>query len=458
MALADLVQAFVRKLDIESTEFGAIQSSASLDCNNLSELAISLRSNGIPVQELTLDTLPDSPAIGKHGGQFALFCRKKGDNVTATLASGEELGLHSEDVQLESIVCVPPIGQKFKIRQVQQPDSHDHEIALFYSATNASRELAHEQLIPDLEALRAYSSNHAKKMLFVDSVGLIPEEVVHRFGLHDADGFRKALSSIRNETSGLRKGHATYNDRCPLWNQTYVFLAEHQIEGVTEELPFKLWKQITHFDRQHLAQQALSHFVSGQIEEASELMARYLSGFHDLNCARRNEFLAQQLIELLDASSDPVVLIILREIGHYGSLEALLTQYPKTTKILGYGKFTNLIGPSSYSNFGVQISESHRRLTALRYCLKSLVAPIIASGLSYYDMAARLADTSIENLCEETVDNLLKDLHHPTRVFLRSTPHDQDIQYQLLYLLRDRGIMPSALVPDPAEDLIEEVR
>lgn len=456
MALADLVQAFVRKLDIQSTKSRAIQSSASLDCDDLSELAISLRADGIPVQELVLDTLPDSPTIGKHGGQFALFCRKSADNVATTLADGEELGLHSEDVQLESVVCVPPIGQKFKIRQVHQAASHNHEIALFYAATNASKDLAHKQLIPDLETLREYSNKHAKKMLFVDSVGLIPEEVVHRFGLHDADAFRKALSSIKSETSGLRKGHAAYNAHCPLWNEAYVFLAEHQIEGLTEELPFKLWKQITHFDEQRLAQQALSHFVSGQIQEASELMARYLSEFHDLNCTRRNEFLVEQLTDFLDASSDPVMLIILREIGHYGSLETLLTQYPKTTKILGHGKFSNLIGPSSYSNFGVQISESHRRLSALRYCLKSLVAPIIASGASYYEMAARLAETGIDNLCEETVENLIRDLHHPARVFLRSTPHDQAIESQLLYLLRDRGIVPAALVPDPAEDLIEE--
>ena len=362
-----------------------------------------------------------------------------------------------DTIKTEPIVTIPPVGVTFRISEHRLEREHDHKIAVFYAATNAEAELAKEQVIPDLSELVKQARRENREIVFLDAVGLIPEEVIAQFGLHDdVAAFSRALDAIKRDLDRLQKGQQIYEARSPLWREVYNFLAEERIRAVAEEIPFNLMKSIQEFDKKGLAQRALSHFVAGQIDEAAKIMSDYLKRFHELNCIMRNKHFMRQIRQLLRGSSHPLTLIVLREIGHYGTLELSSPglYVSISIKVVGHERFSELIELPSYVNFGVELTEETRQIDALRYCLKTLVASRIAGGLSFNELAARLGKSEIGQLSRETIDEVITALHYPARVFLRSTPHDQQIQDQLLYLLVERRILSRDLIPDPAESVL----
>lgn len=462
MAMHDLVRQFARDLPLptptvkETLELNESWSS----CSTIVKLAGALRAVGLPVQAISMEEPPaEYPFFGLLGDRYALLYRKGGKQITAFTAEDEEIILEMNIVQDKPIVTIPPVGTTFRIndriskRQLKKSD--DHEIVVFYAATNADAELAKEQVIPDLAELIKKSRREKKELVFIDAVGLIPEEVIHQFGLHnEVAAFFRVLDAIKRDLAGLRDGRRIYEARSPLWKEVYDFLAKERIRAVAEEIPQSLMKTVHEFDKKELAQRALSHFIAGQVDEAAKIMANYLRQFHELNCIIRNKYFVKQIMRLLRGSNRPLILFVLREIGHYGAIESNFPQRCMSTKIIGHEKFSELIGVPSYVNFGVDVTEETRQIDALRYCLKTLIASRIAGGLSFNEVAARLGESEVNHLSRETIDEVITALHHPARVFLRSTPHNQQIQDQLLYILVERRLIPRSLLPDPAESVL----
>ena len=461
MAMRDLVHQFVSELALPMPLPEVMPRWDELWPSHatIGELARSLRASGLPAQVISIEKLPNYPFFSRFGDQYALFSLHGEKGVKALTPDGEEVTISADTIKAEPIVTIPPVGTTFRIGEYQPVKDHDHDIAVFYAATNAEAELAKEQVIPDLSEIVKKARRTKKEIVFVDAVGLIPEEVIHRFGLHDdVAAFARALDAIKRDLARLQEGQQIYEARSPLWKEVYDFLAKERIRAVAEEIPQSLMEAIHEFDKRGLAQRALSHLIVGQIDEAAEVMSQYLMEFHQLNCTIRNQHFAQHLRGILDKSSSPLTLIVLREIGHYGSIEANFQQHHISTKIVGHEKFTELIGLPSYVNFGVELTQEARQIDALRYCLKTLIASRIAGGLSFNELAARLGESAIDHLSRATLTDLITALHHPARVFLRSTPHDQPIQDQLLYLLAERSIIPWKLIPDPAVSVLSALK
>ena len=461
MTMHELVHQFVRELafPMPPTEVMPRLDKLRPSHGAIGALASSLRAAGLPVQGISIEEFPNYPFFSRFGDRYALFSPYGEKEIKALTPDGEEVTIRANTIKSEPIVTIPPVGKPFRVNESQPKQTHGHEIAVFYAATNAEAELAREQVIPDLIKIVKKSQREKKEIVFVDAVGLIPEEVIAQFGLHDdRAAFAKALDAIRRDLAGLQEGRRIYEARSPLWKEVYDFLAEERIRAVVEEIPQSLMKTIHEFDKKGLAQRALSHFIAGQIDEAAKIMSDYLKRFHELNCTIRNKHFVRQIRQLLQRSSHPLALIVLREIGHYGTLESSFPRFHVSTKIVGHEKFTELIGLPSYVNFGVKLTEETRQIDALRYCLKTLVASRIAGGLSFNELAARLGKSEIDHLSRETIDEVIAALHHPARVFLRSTPHDQQVQDQLLYLLVKRRILSRGLIPDPAESVLSALK
>jgi len=114
-------------------------------------------------------------------------------------------------------------------------------------------------------------------------------------------------------------------------------------------------------------------------------------------------------------------------------------------------KYTGNTGKASRNrrvcaNIGVELSEEDLELMALRHCLKT---PLLKAGEGDLRAAAKILDSCrIDNLSRDQIEELIDELHDPTRIYLRS--QGQDILTQLIYLLRDKGIIP--------EDVLEALQ
>ena len=460
MGMNDLIRDFARELSLPTAGLRVLDERLPLtpSIEKPGVFAGSLRAAGLPVQAILIESFLSYSFFGVYDSGYALFSPTSEKRVKVITPDMQEEIVDPGVVQRQPIITIPPVGRTFRVTEVAPRKWADkHEIAIFYSATTSSAELAKQQVIPDLEALVGRAKLEGKEMIFIDAVGLIPEEAVHRYGLHD-EAFKRALDALQREADGTREGRPIHETRSPLWREIYSFLAKNRVRTVVERYSSELDRSIKKFDKLGLAKEAVGYLLAGRIEDATEVMMQYLSEFHRLNCTRRGESLAGQIKQILDASESPLIVVVLREIGHYGALETLFREYPQTTKIVGNEKFTDLLSATSLVNFQVDVPEEVLRASAVRYCLKTLITPKIAGGRPFNEIVARFARTELDRLDEEAVRDIFADLHHPARIFLRSTPHSQELQDQLLHILKDRRIIPGELIEDPADCVATALR
>ena len=198
--------------------------------------------------------------------------------------------------------------------------------------------------------------------------------------------------------------------------------------------------------------------IAGQLEQAATLMAEYQVEFHRINCNIRNQNLVSQVSGLDDGQG--LLLLMVREIGHFGVLERIFPNsgFTVRSKLLGEGRFPSLLArfgmESVLDNIGVPLTPAERRLIALRSCLKALVLQALAKGKPLFEFTRRLPDLHrIDRLSWETIERLIGELHSPIRVYLRNEPYGQSVRDQLLYLLKEHNIILSSLVSDPADSI-----
>lgn len=429
-----------------------------------SVLAATLRQEGLPVQAYLL---ADEAQVADLPFPFLTAVNQQWVMGVPHEGGVSELASESGVTCLDSLppnpvlVAEPPVNAAFMVQEHVARDarSKPDEVAVFYTHTNSDADLAKEQLLDDLESLIATARDQGREILFIDSLGLIPSETVRMLG-GDRKGFLTALGHLRLELARMKSGGGPTRDlRHPVWDSAYKLLHKHGIDMVLENLAFDLWKESVSFDQTRLAQKALAHFTAHQLESAAKSMAAYQEEFHRINCTTRNANFVQQIEQLATQRTQPVLVLILREIGHFGVLERHLAArgFAMRSKILGRDRFTTLLKISgmeqTLDNIGVSLAPEEKRAMALRECLKHLVLQKAVTGSRLPEVMKRLSEFQIDRLGWEKIDDLIGQLHEPTRVYLRGHPHNQTIQDQLLYMLKDECIVPEAWVPDPADGI-----
>ena len=466
MSVTELVRSYVRQLDM----LGEVSIRETVEGSNLAapEFAERLREMGIPVQAYRLigDSAADLgfPFMMQRDGEWVLHAPQSGNGFQLLPQKEEQTCCGRALSEDAAIVGEPPVGIRFSLLHGagSERESEATDIAIFYGSTTDPGELAEGQFLPEAEELVLQAESQKRSVVFIDALGLIPEGTVDRY-VPAAGGrkqaFEHALRQIQAETERLGKGGpAPFEPRSPLWGAVYGFLNERGIPGILEKLRFELWEEIVAFDGKTLSRHALDHFMAGLVEDAADLMAEHIAGFHELNCTVRNRHLAEQLDAIAKEVDVPPLFLILKEIGHYGVLENLLAgQFRVHSKILGKERLPVLAKAagmeSMYSNIGVRISLDDLRIQALRSCLKMLIVPAWDPTPSLRTAARLMESTAIDRMAAEAIKEITEALHAPSRTYLRNAPHEQKMTEQLLYLLRERGILPDEAVEDPAKTI-----
>jgi len=135
-----------------------------------------------------------------------------------------------------------------------------------------------------------------------------------------------------------------------------------------------------------------------------------------------------------------------KEIGHYGVLERYLSDYQVFSKIIGRRRFTSLVSVPGLEmvldNIEVKISENERKVMFLQKCIKGFIQSRIEIN-SLRESANFLAGTAINRLEYGDIADILEELHDPNHIYMRASDQELGVDDQLIYLLVDRGIIPS---------------
>jgi hypothetical protein len=426
-------------------------------------LAAALRQEGLPVQSYRMADRAHVATL-----QFPFLTMVNRQWVVGVPRDGEATELASEvgSLSLDSLppdpvlVAEPPIGAAFTLQEnsASNTPAGPDGIALFYTPTNGDAGLAEEQLLDDLEHLIVEARGDGKDVVFIDSVGLVPAETVRMLG-GDRRAFLTALGGLRSELARAKSGTPARDLQHPIWDSAYRVLHNHGVDAVLENLKFDLWMRSVSFDQTRLAQRALAHFTAHQLEVAAKHMAAYRKEFHRINCTERNGNLVRQIEELTDQTEHPALILVIREIGHFGVLDRLLAAkgFAVRSKILGRERFPDLLKVFGMGrvleNMGVASTSEEQRVMALRECLKHLVFQRVMRDVRMPELMQHLPDFKIDRLGWERIDDLIDRLHDPSRVYLRNHPHNFAISDQLLYLLKTERIVPETWIPDAAEEI-----
>lgn len=405
-------------------------------------MAKKLREKGIPAQAYRLqneDQLSklEFPFLIKHLGEWKLI--GPGMEVQQGM-------LNKEEKANPIIVGEPPVGVTFEVIK-KQPDN-SVKIYIFYAATNDSPKLAHEQVFTDIERILEAKEENTD-ILFMDALGLIPEErVKNQPGQNKRERFKEAFERIKAQTANIENGVPPQETRSPFWNEVWGFLAQWKVRSVLEELEFELWEKIIDFDHKQLPKKAFQLTYYGWPKQAVQTMAEWKIGFHNRNCIERNQNLSNQINQVIEKSGKPLIILMAKEIGHYGVLESLLSDYTVYSKIIGHRKFGTLLKVPPLDvildNMEVRLSEDTRKLLALKQCLKEFIQARIGDSLR---KSAEILEkeTHIDELTYKQIIQLLEDLHSPERIYLRQVDN-QKLEDQLIYLLRNKGIISTQVM------------
>lgn len=442
MSVQNALRAYAMEYDVFE-EFTDLQEAHS-EKKEARIIAKKLREKGIPVQAYQLqneDQLSklEFPFLIKHLGEWKLI----------DPSSDDYLGMVNKDEEGNPIIVgEPPVGVTFEMIK-KQPDN-SVKIYIFYAATNDSPKLAHEQVFTDIERILEAKEENTD-ILFMDALGLIPEEtVINQPGQNRRERFEEAFEGIKAQTANIENGvppKEYHKARSPFWNEVWEFLAQRKVRSVLEELQFELWEKIIDFDNKKLVNKAFQLAYYGWPEQAAETMAGWKIGFHKRNCLERNGYLSNQINQLIEKSGKPLIILMAKEIGHYGVLESLLSDYTVYSKIIGHRKFRTLLKVPPLDvildNMEVRLSEDTRKLLALKQCLKGFIQARIGDNLR--KSAEIFEKTHIDELTYKQITHLLEDLHSPERIYLRQVDN-QKLEDQLIYLLRNKGIISTQVM------------
>lgn len=349
------------------------------------------------------------------------------------------------------IVGEPPTGVWFQVyEQKGRSENGQPDVVIAYAATADLPEVD-PQVFTELEAYIRSARGSGRRVVYLDSLGLIPEESVKAVNPRDERAaFELTYRLIAHEAERIRAGHPPSEHRSPFWQALYELLARLCVETKLEALSYELWKKIVEFDRRNLLQQATQEFLSGFPEEAAKTSLEYAQGFHELNCTARARLLVDQVDRLTRSSGPRPLILIVRELGHYGVLEGMLaSRYVVHSKIVGEDRFTSLLGAPGLgegllNNLGVKLAREEELLWAARACLKRILLTQLKDK-EFREIVGFFGKTGIDELGWDELKELVEQLYEP--VLLMQRKHGVSIPAQLMALLTSRGVIPDSTVP-----------
>lgn len=176
-----------------------------------------------------------------------------------------------------------------------------------------------------LENLREKAEEENKKLVYVDELGLIPEESVekrkNRLEVPKKEAFSQIKQAIFREDKMLEKG-IPLNIGSEFYQKLYSWLAEHRVKSLVEDLKYINWKNIIEFDNLRLGTLSRVNFYNNNMKKYIRYMHNYCKYFWFYNVELRDRNFANQVKNLVSAHPSNIYLTI-RGIGHYGLEEVL---------------------------------------------------------------------------------------------------------------------------------------
>jgi len=359
-------------------------------------------------------------------------------------------------LETQIIVGEPPTGVWFRVYdQKRWPENEPPDLLIVYAATTDCPKVD-PQVFAELEAYIRSARESDRPVVYLDSLGLIPEDTVRSMNAQDErEAFQSAYKFLAHEAKQIRVGHPPVENRSPFWKALYELLARLRVEAELEALTYDLWKRIVEFDRRNLFQQAVNEFISGFPKEAAKTLLEYAQGFHELNCIARARLLVDQVDRLMGSSSPRPLILIVRELGHYGVLERMLAgRYVVHSRIVGKDRFTSLLGAPGLGegllhNLGINLGREEALLQAARTCLKQILLTKLEDK-GFREIVGFFGRAGINKLGWDELEEMVEELYDPALLMQRK--HGVSLSDQLIALLTSRGILPESTAPTDGEE------
>jgi len=327
------------------------------------------------------------------------------------------------------IFSLPLVGIMAKRLNVGSLDADSRFIAIY---SYHSGEEDFEEFKKIVERLRIEAEENGQKLIYLDELGLIPEDsVIKKMKSEDMskeEAFEDIRRSIIREDEMLEKGIPVHLPNS-FYNDFFSYLAKHKIKSIAENLDYDLWKIIVRFDDFKLHDKAMGFFVARNFAAYTDTMKEYTQGFWKYNVKKRDLLFKKQVEEIMKKYPDTLI-FTLRGIGHYGMEESIsIDNFSVGTYVFAEGMFfDNLISSQDlyvlWSN-GVNVNTYRQEIMLL----KSFIQEAIRSHLKDKGMgiagATRVSVDMTKNLDKEDIMKLSAQMQKAT--LLRRLKKSEDI-------------------------------
>lgn len=354
----------------------------------------------------------------------------------------EEIFLKQWNGHIFSMPLVNVLAQRIR--------SSDHPQGRFIAIYSYHKE-NFDKLRKVLDDLHEQATRSGKKLVYIDELGLIPEESVKRTQessqLGEKEAFESAKKSLGDEITGFEDGISTYDEN-PFYQAQYSYLANHKIKSYMENLDYENWKRILAFDDLNIHNEATKAFCLGDTETYLKKLKKYTKGFWLYNVKERDEIFRRQIKEIAEGNPQSII-VTLRGIGHYGTEEKLdLRDFTVETFVIADGDFNENLVSDQMSQVmlsnGVNVEPKEERLLHLRSfpeeCLRAYLERTI-DDLAY---ATRLAKKIVDRMNEKEIKRLSRDISY---AFAKGKLTDSNQLWDYVYnWAKDRGkIIPEEM-------------
>lgn len=235
-------------------------------------------------------------------------------------------------------------------------------------------------------------------IVYVDELGLIPEETVKTmgFGKSEEEAYKWVRETLDGELRGLERGIASY-DKSPLYQELYKVLAFQAKQGVkiraiSEDLTYALWKKIVDCDHETdpKRHELIKLFLGLKLDLLAATSLDIIRRRWMVNDWERDEAFLKQISSIIQENGANTLVLTLRTGAHLGIETRLplsgtqlfsyaLSEVPEPEYLLTENHLGLLW------NNGVVLPSSEVALLAARDVLSvPLVTHKVKSGLSPY--------------------------------------------------------------------------
>lgn len=242
-------------------------------------------------------------------------------------------------------------------------------------------------LLPLIDTLIKEAESWGGRVIYVDELGLIPEETVNNWsksrGITRKQAFKKLKKLFQGELNKIHSGVPIY-DPTYFYSMLYKHLAKYHMECYIENLEYKLWEFIVNFDSLNIFKKALDFFVLGDFGDAINSIDNYQQGYSTYNINIRDSNFATQLLELRQKYPNAIIFTV-RGLAHYGFETKLVEKGEKVqVLLLGNNKFEEnfvfqqLVYILNLNNVYVEKSEK------VRYLLRTFPQELLRAYFYHY--------------------------------------------------------------------------